>query len=231
MDLSVSHGMRSRAGFRIAFHEAGHLPPSRGGGCGRCVCLVRATRPRSLAIGFLPPSAYEMNRESIGSKLDSMFEELGNSRRSPPSTTRSPPSALTTLWPSHYIFLCRYRGVIDDKGQARAQKTGLSSSPLRSAGRDTTVLRMARDGSLQKLRPGVYRPTSRNTVAHQDMAIPAWPSRRGHLPRFSALSYYGLTTTIPGETWIAIPKTSWAPKMAFPTRIIRLWNRRSRCGD
>jgi predicted transcriptional regulator of viral defense system len=38
----------------------------------------------------------------------------------------------------------------------------------------------------------------------------------------SALSYYGLTTTIPAETWIAIPKTSWVPRMAFPTRFIRL---------
>jgi predicted transcriptional regulator of viral defense system len=81
---------------------------------------------------------------------------------------------------------------------------------------------MARDGSLQKLRPGIYRPTDRSTVAHQDLADACLAVPEVVICLVSALSYYGLTTTIPGETWIAIPKTSWVPKMTFPTRIVRL---------
>jgi len=45
-DLSVSRGMRSHGGFRIAFREADHLPSIRRSGFGRWVCLVRATEPR-----------------------------------------------------------------------------------------------------------------------------------------------------------------------------------------
>jgi hypothetical protein len=45
-----------------------------------------------------------MNRESIGSKLDSMFEELGELEAvTPEHHPRSPPSALTTLC-LHTIF-------------------------------------------------------------------------------------------------------------------------------
>jgi len=54
-------------------------------------------------------------------------------------------------------------------------------------------------------------------LADACLAVP-----EGVICLISALSYHGLTTTIPGETWIAIPKTSWVPKMTFPTRFIRL---------
>jgi predicted transcriptional regulator of viral defense system len=54
-------------------------------------------------------------------------------------------------------------------------------------------------------------------LADACLAVP-----KGVICLISALSYHGLTTTIPGETWIAIPKTSWVPRMAFPTRFIRL---------
>jgi predicted transcriptional regulator of viral defense system len=81
---------------------------------------------------------------------------------------------------------------------------------------------MANAGRLQKLRPGVYRSATRATWAHQDLADACLAVPEGIICLISALSYYGLTTTIPGETWIAIPKTSWVPRMAFPTRFIRL---------
>jgi len=54
-------------------------------------------------------------------------------------------------------------------------------------------------------------------LADACLAVP-----EGVICLISALSWHGLTTTIPGETWVAIPKTSWVPRMAFPTRFIRL---------
>ena len=95
-------------------------------------------------------------------------------------------------------------------------------STARSGGRAAAVVRMAQAGQLQKLRPGLYRPTKRGGWAHQDLADACLAVPEGVICLVSALSYHGLTTTIPAETWVAIPKTSWVPRMAFPARFIRL---------
>lgn len=108
------------------------------------------------------------------------------------------------------------------KGLPELRKEVVRLSFAKRRGRDTTVLRLAQEGRLQKLRPGVYRSTTRDTWAHQDLADACLAVPEGVICLISALSYHGLTTTIPGETWIAIPKTSWVPKMTFPTRFIRL---------
>ncbi|WP_052572433.1 type IV toxin-antitoxin system AbiEi family antitoxin domain-containing protein [Holophaga foetida] len=81
---------------------------------------------------------------------------------------------------------------------------------------------MAQDGRLQKLRPGVYRSAAKGHWLHQDLADACLAVPDGVICLLSALSYYGLTTTIPSETWVAIPNTSWVPRMAFPARFIRL---------
>ena len=108
------------------------------------------------------------------------------------------------------------------KGMPELRKEVVKLSTAKRRGRDTAVLRMAHSGRLQKLRPGVYRSATRDTWAHQDMADACLAVPEGVICLVSALSYHGLTTTIPGETWIAIPKTSWVPRMTFPTRFIRL---------
>jgi hypothetical protein len=38
----------------------------------------------------------------------------------------------------------------------------------------------------------------------------------------SALAYHGLTTTLPKEVWVAIPRNAYAPVMGFPCRFIRM---------
>lgn len=109
--------------------------------------------------------------------------------------------------------------------QKRPPELGSEVVRLTSAkhrGRAGIVLRMAQSGRLQKLRPGVYRSATRSTWAHQDLADACLAVPEGVICLISALSYHGLTTAIPAETWIAIPKTSWVPRMAFPTRFIRL---------
>ncbi len=110
--------------------------------------------------------------------------------------------------------------MLKDMPELRRSVVRLSSAKRR--GRDTAVLRLAHAGRLQKLRPGVYRSATRETWAHQDLADACLAVPEGVICLISALSFYGLTTTIPGETWIAIPKTSWVPRMAFPARFIRL---------
>jgi predicted transcriptional regulator of viral defense system len=108
------------------------------------------------------------------------------------------------------------------KGLPELRKEVVTLATAKRRGRETAVLRMAHAGLLQKLRPGVYRSATRGTWAHQDLADACLAVPEGVICLVSALSYHGLTTTIPGETWIAIPKTTWVPRMAFPTRFIRL---------
>ena len=108
------------------------------------------------------------------------------------------------------------------KGLPELRKEVVKLATAKRRGRETAVIRMAHSGLLQKLRPGVYRSATRGTWAHQDLADACLAVPEGVICLVSALSYHGLTTTIPGETWIAIPKTTWVPRMAFPTRFIRL---------
>lgn len=108
------------------------------------------------------------------------------------------------------------------KPQGEIRKKIVRLSRSRRLGRDTAVLRLARTGYLQKLRPGIYRNASRGTWANQDLADACLAVPEGVICLISALSYHGLTTTIPAETWIAIPNTTWVPRMAFPARFLRL---------
>jgi len=108
------------------------------------------------------------------------------------------------------------------RGLPELQREVVKLSAAKRRKRDTAVLRLAQAGRLQKLRPGIYRSATRGTWANQDLADACLAVPEGVICLVSALSYHGLTTTIPGETWIAIPKTSRVPTMTFPTRFIRL---------
>jgi predicted transcriptional regulator of viral defense system len=108
------------------------------------------------------------------------------------------------------------------KGTPELNREVTRLSFAKRRGRGAAVVRLFHAGQLQKLRPGVYRPSSREDRIHQDLADACMAVPNGIICLTSALAYYNLTTTIPGETWIAIPKTSRAPQMAFPTRFIRL---------
>jgi len=108
------------------------------------------------------------------------------------------------------------------KGMPELRKEVVKLSSAKRRGRATAVVRLAQAGRLQKLRPGIYRPTERGGWAHQDLADACLAVPEGVICLISALSYHGLTTAIPAETWVAIPKTSWPPRTTFPTRFIRL---------
>jgi predicted transcriptional regulator of viral defense system len=89
---------------------------------------------------------------------------------------------------------------------------------------------MVQDGRLQKLRPGLYRPAERETWLHQDLLDACAAVPDGVICLVSALAFHGLTTTIPAEVWIAIPKEAWVPKLAFPARFIRMGERTLEAG-
>jgi len=111
------------------------------------------------------------------------------------------------------------------KAKSELHKRLTLLSAAKRQGRGATVVRLARDGMLRKLRPGLYRPADREAWMNQDLldacaAVPA-----GVICLVSALAYHGLTTTIPTAVWMAIPRNAWAPRLTFPARFVRMGDR------
>lgn len=109
------------------------------------------------------------------------------------------------------------------KSELHKRLTRLSSA--KQQGRGATVVRMARDGMLRKLRPGIYRPADREAWMNQDLLDACAAVPEGVICLVSALAYYGLTTAIPNAVWMAIPRNAWAPRLTFPARFVRMGDR------
>lgn len=108
------------------------------------------------------------------------------------------------------------------QAQPELRKSLIHLSIAKKHGRGATVARMVRNGALRKLRPGLYRPAHRETWMHQDLLDACAAVPEGVVCLVSALSYHGLTTTIPNAVWMAIPRYAWAPRLAFPSRFLRM---------
>jgi len=92
----------------------------------------------------------------------------------------------------------------------------------RSKGQGHTVQRQARAGNLVKIRPGLYRLARLEGHLHQELIDVCAAVPDGVICLVSALAYHGLTTTMPKEVWVAIPRNAYAPVMTLPCRFIRM---------
>jgi hypothetical protein len=92
----------------------------------------------------------------------------------------------------------------------------------RSKGQSHTVQRQAQAGKLVKIRPGLYRLARLEGHLHQDLIDVCAAVSNGVICLVSALAYHGLTTTMPKEVWVAIPRNAYAPVMGLPCRFIRM---------
>lgn len=108
------------------------------------------------------------------------------------------------------------------KPQSKLRKRVIELTESKRQGQGSAVIRMARRGELHKLRPGVYRVVGGEIWMHQDLIDACTAVPEGVICLISALAYHGLTTAIPSETWMAIPRNAWAPRLTFPTRFIRM---------
>jgi len=76
---------------------------------------------------------------------------------------------------------------------------------------------------LRKARwPGLYRPSRLDDHLDQDLVDACAAVPGGVICLVSALHHHGLTTTIPKEVWIAIPRNAYAPVLDQPCRFIRM---------
>ncbi|WP_246105863.1 type IV toxin-antitoxin system AbiEi family antitoxin domain-containing protein [Rosistilla ulvae] len=86
-----------------------------------------------------------------------------------------------------------------------------------------TLYQMRDSGQLEQLARGLYRIADLPPLSEPDLVTVAQKVPQGVVYLISALAFHGLTTQIPHEVWIAIPRNSEPPRLAFPpTRAARL---------
>lgn len=75
---------------------------------------------------------------------------------------------------------------------------------------------MRRAGDLRRLSAGLYALPDAPVTEHSLLAEVATRVPQGAVCLISALAYHGLSTQIPHEIWLAVPKGSRRPKIAYP---------------
>lgn len=78
------------------------------------------------------------------------------------------------------------------------------------------LYQMHRAGDLRRLSPGLYTLPDAPVTEHSLLAEVAKRVPQGVVCLISALAYHGLTTQIPHEIWLAVPKGSRRPSIAYP---------------
>lgn len=75
--------------------------------------------------------------------------------------------------------------------------------------------RLVEEGTIERVSKGLYRlpqdPETDDSLIDVAHAVPG-----GVVCLLSALAYYELTTSNPSEIYLAIPRTTWAPKVDYP---------------
>jgi predicted transcriptional regulator of viral defense system len=79
-----------------------------------------------------------------------------------------------------------------------------------------TIARMLEKGILERLSRGLYRLTDSEPLPSPDLAVVAAKVPQGVICLISALSFHELTTQIPHEIYVAIPRASEPPRIEHP---------------
>lgn len=97
------------------------------------------------------------------------------------------------------------------------QKGLLRPSDLQDAGIPRVVLaRLTASGQLQKLARGLYSLPDAQTTEHESLAAIAVKVPQAVFCLLTALQFHELTTQLPRQVWIAMPRGSHAPKIDYP---------------
>lgn len=76
--------------------------------------------------------------------------------------------------------------------------------------------RLVEEGTIERVRKGLYRLPQAPESSYESFADVSRAVPGGVVCLLSALAYYELTTSNPSEIYLAIPRTSWAPKVDHP---------------
>jgi predicted transcriptional regulator of viral defense system len=94
---------------------------------------------------------------------------------------------------------------------------------LRSGIHRRTLYAMRDAGQVEVLARGLYRLADATPLANPDLVTVAASVPHGVVYLVSALAFHGMTTQIPHEVWIAVPRNSEPPRLEYPPlRVVRL---------
>ncbi len=79
-----------------------------------------------------------------------------------------------------------------------------------------TIERMLENGTLERLSRGLYQLTDAEPLSHPDLTVVAAKIPQGVICLISALAFHELTTQIPHEIYVAIPRDSEPPRIEHP---------------
>lgn len=100
--------------------------------------------------------------------------------------------------------------IVKQKGIVRAgdiEAAGLSRNHL---------YRLCKEGRLQKTARGLYALPGAPVSEHAALTEMAKRTPRAVACLLSALNFHSLTTQLPYEIWIALPRGAWRPKADYP---------------
>lgn len=103
-------------------------------------------------------------------------------------------------------------------------KSAVTSKEIRSAGFTYTALSHARqDGRLERIRKGIYAIADAEITGNENIVQAAKVIPQGVCCLISALAIHNLTTQIPNELWLAVPRgISTKNRMPFAIHYISL---------
>ena len=78
------------------------------------------------------------------------------------------------------------------------------------------IRKLLNDGIIEKVKPGLYKLVNMPISAHQGMTDLCLAMPKAVICLHSALSYYELTTTVPGIIMVALPRESKPVKIFYP---------------
>ena len=94
---------------------------------------------------------------------------------------------------------------------------------LRAGIHRRTLYAMRDAGQVEALARGLYRLSDAPVLANPDLVTVAAKVPHGVVYLISALAFHEMTTQIPHEVWIAVPRNSEPPRLDYPPiRVARL---------
>jgi predicted transcriptional regulator of viral defense system len=99
---------------------------------------------------------------------------------------------------------------------ARAHPAGLAGDLEPAAVSRIVLTRMVAGGQLERVARGLYRLPAVDASLHVDLATIARKSPQVVFCLLTALEFHGLTTQLPWQVWIGMPRGSHTPRIDHP---------------
>ncbi|MEZ5455048.1 MAG: type IV toxin-antitoxin system AbiEi family antitoxin domain-containing protein [Lysobacteraceae bacterium] len=104
----------------------------------------------------------------------------------------------------------RILDLASQKGLLRASDLDAIDAPR------IALARMTASGLLDKVGRGLYRLPEQSTSEHESLAAVATRVPQAVFCLLTALQFHELTTQLPRQVWIAMPRGSHTPKLGYP---------------